>query len=99
MTPPPVPAALNAAADLLEEKGWCQEVSEDAQGRHCIGGALVAVAGKRSGGSPVVFHAALYVLAKRVPGYTPSGWNDVPGRTAEEVIALLRRVAAEETQP
>jgi hypothetical protein len=92
-----VPDVLNAAADLLEEKGWTQKVAEDSQGRHCLVGAL-DYAARDLPGAVKTFDDALEAVQQRLPGGWVVNWNDTPGRTAEQVIALLRRVAAEETE-
>ena len=88
---------LTAAADLLEEKGWIRGTGVDDQGRHCLVAALSDAADSFPGGD--AYWPALEAVQQRVPGGWVVRWNDAPGRTAEQVIALLRRVAAEETQP
>lgn len=86
---------LLKAAELIEERGWCQRQQEDAKGRLCILGALHYA----EGGSPMTpFGAVAYNARNRlmdVLGIWMLGrdWNDKPGRTAAEVIAKLRAVA------
>lgn len=99
MPEPTVPAVLTAAADLLEEKGWTRKVAEDSQGRHCLVGALFQVILNLPPNNGSIYYDALEAVQQRLPGGRVVNWNDNPGRTAEQVIALLRRVAAEETKP
>lgn len=40
--------ALLKAADILEQQGWCQREARDADGRHCLMGALAAALGPKA---------------------------------------------------
>lgn len=79
---------LLRAAALIEERGLCQGVGTDGSGRLCMLAALGAVEGC---GSWAV-HEATGRMHKAV-GWPCYLWNDVPGRTKEEVVAKLRAVA------
>lgn len=93
---------LTAAADLIESKGWCQNhfamdefsspifPTDESACRFCARGAIMAVCGDDN--SPISAEAQYLVGCKLIPGLT--FWNDMPGRTAAEVIAKLREVAA-----
>ncbi len=79
------------AADLLERDGWCQGRFSTFARRRCLSGALMAA---DRWGSPAVQQVQKQVLV-HTGTWCPSQWNDAPGRTADEVIALLRQVADE----
>lgn len=81
---------LRRAADVLEEDGWCQGRGTDGQGRHCAVGAMCSVAVDH--GQATSVH--LLPLRARLEGPL-SDWNDEPGRTKEEVLALFRNTADE----
>lgn len=89
---------LNAAADLIERDGWCQQRFHDTLGGWCASGACLKVSGAWDGeieDDDTIFDAsdeALDVLEKRLQSYVPT-WNDASGRTAEEVIQALRDAA------
>ena len=92
----------NKAADLIEE-GWTQGAfARDKQGKHthpcgggakswCLSGALVAVA------CPVPKNYVPTCPVRLAEGLMLKGelnsWNDVLGRTKEQVIARLWRAA------
>lgn len=91
--------ALLRAADLIEERGWCQNHSAiDAAGVECVypeavafcaGGAINYVADIET------YYTACDLLDKAVGmgdlGYIT--WNDDPERTKAEVVARLREAA------
>jgi hypothetical protein len=83
---------LRAAADLLAADGWIQGKLEDDQGRHCMTGALNAV----TGDDQDVYFAVFRVVRDYLGGLRLTWWNDEAGRTAEQVVAVLRETAAEE---
>jgi len=78
---------LLRAAEILEERGWCQ-------GHYRHGGAFCAM-GAIKEAAPLNSEAmnALDALSRRVEPHV-AAWNDHPSRTASEVIAKLREVAA-----
>jgi hypothetical protein len=94
---------LDAAADVIERDGHTKGKMRDARGRYCAAGALEQV-GAESGAYDAL-ERAFSALAAAVTG-APAGrhvspsvipvWNDKPERTAAEVIAMLRAVAATE---
>ena len=84
-----VAEVLNAAADLIEKRGWCQHLAFDPDGRHCALGAIWA---QRCPG-PLEREAVAAV--RRATGSPFVGeWNDAPQRTKEEVVEALRKAAA-----
>lgn len=93
------------AADLLENKGWCQFVREDCYGeRHCVLGAIDVSAGYDPGGiwPPDERKSGDWQIAVRAvagqsvrPTFACADWNNHPLRTAAEVIATLRKVATD----
>jgi hypothetical protein len=100
MTPAEV---LREAADLIERTGLAKKAyARSASGRRvgpfseravafCAMGAIDRVAG---GAIRPGWEAGCKVSA-RIEGATITQWNDAPKRTASEVIAKLREVAAE----
>lgn len=82
---------LLEAADLIEEKGWCQGMYNNRSGAMCMMGAIIN-AGRR--------HEHRYTsrahlrLIEAVGGVAPVLWNDAPERTQEEVVSALRKAAA-----
>lgn len=88
--------AFLKAADYIEQHGWCQQVLQDMDGRVCLLGALSFVASGSLCSVRLVGQVGRYL--KRT-GLTKRGtavvWNDKPGRTKEEVVAVLRGAAME----
>lgn len=78
---------LNAVADPLEERGWCQGVTRDFQGRFCLGGAIGWVLDVTTGQR---WKLARQEVQLRIGTLSVASWNDTPGRTVEEVLAVLR---------
>lgn len=101
---------LRAAADRIEKYGWCQGGTGEQGERRCAMRAIshaidaafnVTIAtDRRSPAAHVAkraFEGARVALMKHLNltgGWAVPGWNDAPGRTAEEVIAALRGAAA-----
>lgn len=99
------------AAELLTQYGWTQGRQADMAGRMCLVGACA----KAATGNPwdqrwvngvgATFERLRQRTRLLVAAHDPGGdgepfpWNDRPGRTAEEVIALLQRIAAGEGYP
>jgi len=91
---------LNSAADLLEKDGWCQGYPNNALGQRCALGAIWDVEhyGPEAGQAEDLVRQ---LITKKRYGGTVSAtyplaistWNDQPGRTAQEVIAVLREAA------
>jgi hypothetical protein len=90
---------LRAAARVIEEHGWCQDVAVDAEGRHCALGAVAEITGYEIG-SPEYrssFREARIALEMYlgVPTIGSVSWNDEPGRTEGEVLRALRGAASD----
>lgn len=91
---------LIAAAKVMRERGLCQGAYEwGVNGPVCTIGAIrIAIQG--FSGLPTKteaaarMHAAIARVMRRVGGFVP-GWNDITGRTADEVIAALEGAARE----
>lgn len=83
------------AADILEQQGWCQDVlKREVNGKtcYCTLGALIAAVDEATPFAevnPYVNNVEDYLG----PGSCISIWNDAPGRTQAEVVAVLRAVA------
>lgn len=92
---------LLAAADHLEQKGWCRETFCNSNGECCVIGAIQFAASGRANrlAKTKKVIAALRKLADAIGlGSVPSlgdikAWNDSLSRTKEEVIAALRQAA------
>jgi hypothetical protein len=88
---------LEAGALELEVHGWAQSVPYVAvDGTRCLVGGINAARGAEAndvqGAYHVFFGGPFY---ERPMTQTLAGWNDKPGRTAEEVIFVLRLRASE----
>lgn len=85
---------VRATAQELTEHGWCQGTTRDLDGKLCLVGALHRVTYQSH-----IYGAALsclwdqLVLSDHSPELSPIGWNDAPGRTAEQVVALCNATA------
>lgn len=81
---------LLRAAEIIEERGWCQRSFGDyKRGPKCAAGAIIEAAHDAHRGGRV------HELIRRAK---PTGdhlmlWNDADGRTAAEVVARLRGAA------
>lgn len=84
--PATIPFQLRQAADYIETHGWCQGKFERDDGHVCVSRAI-----HRAGGDLAARLAFVDFLG--TPDVSLLGWNDTPGRTAEEVIAALRECA------
>ena len=80
---------LLKAAEIIEERGWCQNALSNGTG-FCAVGAL-GMASRERGGQG--FTEAWARLEANVLGLNVADWNDNPFRTKEEVVAKLRAVA------
>lgn len=98
-------ADFDAAADLLLQCGWCQgEYYEAPDGALTVEGAVLeAATGHSTPNATEPTPQAVRVLADLVAPGAPvdegplavlSSWNDVDGRTLGDVLAVLRRAAA-----
>lgn len=92
---------LVAARNLLEREGWVQRRGVTENGR-CAVGATGCVAGLTPESCPVgafdafreANNALAVVLRERGESARVVDWNDTPGRTKEEVLALFARAIA-----
>lgn len=66
-------AMLRRAKELIRKHGWCQDTSQDRDGRLCIYGAM------RCSGS--------WRMWTDLGLPWPAKWQDEPGRTVEDVFA------------
>ena len=82
-------AKLDAVQRLLAtEQQWCKGRLRDAQGRHCLVGAIEAVEGRQML-QRVVLHAAREVSGKRY--WRIEFFNDDPHTTHADVLEVLHR--------
>lgn len=93
---------LNAAADLLEKDGWCQEDYANDSGQRCTVGAIYQMpTGNQFSISEALSDAECseaedyltYYLAQTADVAHIPSWNDEPDRTQAEVIETLRAAA------
>jgi dienelactone hydrolase len=78
----------NEAADLIERWGWVQGRFGNKAVGFCLGGAIYNVAGATDEETTQALNS---VRSSLQWGNTPlSDYNDTPGRTKAEVLALLR---------
>lgn len=75
------------AANLIETRGWHQGSYESKDGCLCIFGAVHQAANHGD------YEEAWHLLWERTVTDSPIDWNDQPGRTKDEVLALLRETA------
>lgn len=83
---PKTAQTLLKAADIIRERGWCQNTLEDDDGHVCAVNAIILAGGLGSGASGLV--------RDFVGAGSLVGWNNAPERTAEEVIAAFENTAA-----
>lgn len=91
----PTSEVLHLAADAIERDGWWHP-DRLARGKAqplCASNAIVKAAGVPYCGAHVALVAYLSGTAAG-PVRTIFDWNDAPGRTAAEVIEVLRATAA-----
>src|SRR5262249_5684967 len=80
-------AKLGAVERMLAtEQQWCKGRLRDAQGRHCLVGAIEAVEGRQML-QRVILHAAREVSGKRY--WRIEFFNDDPHTTHADVLAVL----------
>lgn len=82
---------LSVAADLIEQRGLSKFALEDERGGLCINGAIFkALDGEWDDEHPAV--RAVRSHFGEHSGHVK--WNNAPERTAGDVVALLRNLAA-----
>ena len=91
---------LEAAADVIEERGWCQNFLMSEDGRVCLMGAVIVATGEDlvpfqtvCGRDPMAERA--FGVVEEFLGRWPSVWNDHAAQDKYEVIDLLKSVAKE----
>lgn len=89
---------LNAAADVIEERGHAHGTLEDAQGRVCVVGAINTACGGHAHNWNEVGTFEAHAAVSKELGRLVSGWNDETRngrfiRGKREAVALLRRTA------
>lgn len=77
---------LEGAADILARDGWIQRQCDDDQGRHCLIDAMWTA-------NEDTWSKTQAYLEGQLGGVSVIWWNDLPERTADEVIAKLREGA------
>lgn len=86
---------IHEAADVIRERGWVQHRIRDEKGRVCAVGAIDTVAAPLWPTGTGVRRAALRLLRLTADSsgrvYSLTSWNDRPGRTKEEVLALFEQ--------
>jgi hypothetical protein len=96
---------LLRAHEIIEERGWCQQALQTADGRVCLEAAISIAAG----GAAVLEDdcdtsegaARAFDEMKRRVRFAPGEnhrlwvWNDRPGRTKDEVLKLIRMTVGE----
>ncbi|GAA3478436.1 DUF6197 family protein [Streptomyces yanii] len=84
---------LELTALVIERYGWAQGTHRTRSGRRCILGAQAVLYRLGIGDETTVAAAGQRlqaVLTKRGCTLTYAQWNDMPGRTESEVLALIR---------
>lgn len=95
----PVTEVLHKTADLLEKDGWIQCADCGPNGSRCVVRAIASVTAynymvpfRRQ--DTQLLEAAVNRLSRQIGSENSpthvAGWNDVEGRTKEEVITALR---------
>lgn len=89
--------ALFRAAEYIRHNGWCQG-GVQAGARVCLVGSLYIGLGLKVSGCNILKIEPLLQKVQNVAEAhgicNLAEWNDAPGRTKEEVIALLEKAAA-----
>jgi hypothetical protein len=91
---------LIKAAEVLEQRGWCQDqVVNHATGSVCLAGAVLLAAGfeehelNDSCVTPPAVEEAFCRLDVITDPFSPSDWNDVRGRTIADVLSACWKAA------
>lgn len=75
--------ALEATAQLIEKKGWCQYTLVDSKGHICLAQALAEAAFSQ-------YNNCYNAIQKEIGTYEIVSYNDAPGRIVEEIITTIR---------
>lgn len=82
--PRTTPELLKDARDLIEKHGWVQYKMGSRGEGYCVVGAIVAVTSSNQE-AVMTFEA----LGRAADEYSVAQWNDIPGRTREQVLGLF----------
>lgn len=82
--------------DILEERGWCQHIGRDRDGRVCLSSGMVQAAKELVWGQWFDVWCDAQNAVSSALGWPVITWNDHPDRTISEVKELLKWVAAGE---
>jgi hypothetical protein len=89
---------LDHATTLIKRDGWTQGIYGNPDAGYCIKGALSTAIRSGTGASQDTYSAGLgciELVLRAMAGscQEAAGWNDAPGRTADEVVTVLRQAA------
>jgi hypothetical protein len=94
-----VGTALLKISDYIDKHGWCQHAMRDLKGQVCISEAIAQIYMKKMMSEATLLNAC-QTLEEHITGERNgpwiSGtvdWNDAGGRTKQEVIGLLHKLA------
>ena len=85
---------LDAAADILVERGHCKSALTDGEGRHCALGAILAT--ETWGADQCLVAVYDYLGLEKYPslkGYGIVNWNNAEEREGWEVVNAFRHTA------
>jgi hypothetical protein len=87
---------LELTALVIERWGWTQDADRDEDGGRCIRGAQYVLLRLGYGDADTLHRADAHLHQVLAPtgGGSYVAWNDTPGRTKKQVLALLRTAAA-----
>lgn len=99
ITPQQTADDLDAAADDLDQHGWCQGTMYTTDGRACVRGALYRTT-QSLGRTVAAEHAILDMIETDdvVWGCIPD-WNDTAGQTIDDVTGVMRKAAGHLRSP
>ncbi|MFD9465587.1 hypothetical protein [Streptomyces sp. NPDC060027] len=88
---------LELTALVIERWGWTQDTDRDEDGGRCIRGAQYVLLRLGYGDADTLHRtdAHLHQVLAPTGGGSYVAFNDAPGRTKEQVLALLRTAASE----
>ena len=75
---------LRKSGDVLRERGWCQGEFDNLSGQRCALGAIRDFVGNEWVQVAIPLEVVVGVYPRSV-----APWNDVPGRTVDEVLAAM----------
>lgn len=81
-----------AAAEYLSKHGWCQYDEFNESGACCMNGAIIKATGVENAPSSPLYEVCCQEVGVSV-GSLGAIFNDAPGRTKEEVLAIFDRIA------